>query len=119
MRARSSTRIACGRCTRRCAPPPWTLAGFRMWRADGADRLRRLTAVAWLAAALCAAPATAQRLTPPSWLALDTSADVDRAVDANGVSTGGAIFDAYVAARVVRGLEFVARPWTQRQANGE
>ena len=90
-----------------------------MWRADGEGRGRRLTAVAWLAAVLWAAPATAQRLSPPAWLALDTSANVDRTVDANGASTGGAIFDAYVAARVVRGVELVARPWTQRQANGE
>ena len=90
-----------------------------MWRADQSPRFRLLTATLWLAAVLSASPASAQRLTPPAWLALDTSADVDRAVDTNGVSTGGAIFDAYVAARVVRGLEVVARPWTQRQANGE
>jgi hypothetical protein len=90
-----------------------------MWRADRAGRLRPPTVLACLAVVLWAAPVTAQRLTPPAWLALDTSADVDRAVDANGTSTGGAIFDAYVAARVARGLELVARPWTQRQPNGE
>jgi len=74
---------------------------------------------AWLVAALWAAPAAAQRVTAPAWLTLDTSADVDRAVDASGATTGGAIFDAYVAARLAPGLEVAARPWTQRQANGE
>jgi hypothetical protein len=68
---------------------------------------------------MSAAPAAAQRLTPPSWLSLDTSADVDRSVDEYGVSANGAVLDAYVAARVVKGLEIVARPWAQRQANGD
>jgi hypothetical protein len=89
------------------------------WRVDRA-RVRR-----WLAGWLCvcaglsASPAAAQRLTAPSWLTLDTSADVDRSVDQYGVSASGAIFDAYVAARVVNGLEIVTRPWAQRQANGD
>lgn len=90
-----------------------------MWRADAARRGRALAASAWLLVLACAAPAAAQRLTAPSWLTLDTSADVDRAVDESGTTTSGAIFDAYIAARVARGLEIVARPWTQRQANGD
>jgi hypothetical protein len=63
--------------------------------------------------------AEAQRLAAPSWLTLDTAADVDRAVDADGATTGGAIFDAYVAARLTGGFELVARPWMQRQADGD
>jgi hypothetical protein len=90
-----------------------------MWRADAPRRGRALAASAWLLVLACAAPAAAQRLAAPSWLTLDTSADVDRAVDESGTTTSGAIFDAYIAARVARGLEIVARPWTQRQANGE
>ncbi len=89
-----------------------------MWRVDRGPH-GRAVAAAWLLVLACAAPAGAQRLAAPSWLTLDTSADVDRAVDANGVTTGGAIFDAYIAARVGRGLEIAARPWTQRQASGE
>ncbi len=76
-------------------------------------------AAAALAALLWAGPAAAQRLPTPSWLTVDTSADVDRAVDANGATATGAILDAYVAARLAPGLEIAARPWTQRQANGE
>ena len=68
---------------------------------------------------LWASPAAAQRLAAPEWLTLDTSADVDRAIDANGATATGAIFDAYISARLGRGLEIVARPWTQRQASGE
>ena len=90
-----------------------------MWRADRASSLWGGAALACVLALLWPSPAAAQRLTAPSWLTLDTSADVDRAIDANGATATGAIFDAYVAARLVRGLEFVARPWTQRQANGE
>jgi hypothetical protein len=89
-----------------------------MWRADGARAGVALVCSLWLTMA-CAAPAAAQRLMAPSWLTLDTSADVDRAVDTNGATATGAIFDAYIAARVAPGLELVARPWTQRQASGE
>jgi hypothetical protein len=89
-----------------------------MWRADG-TRARVALACSLCIAVACAAPAAAQRLTAPSWLTLDTSADVDRAIDANGATATGAIFDAYIAARVAPGLELVARPWTQRQASGE
>jgi hypothetical protein len=88
-----------------------------MWRAD--RRGRRAAAALGLVAALSAAPARAQGLRAPAWLTLDTSADVDRSVDASGATTGGAIFDAYIAARVAPGLEIAARPWTQRQASGE
>jgi hypothetical protein len=90
-----------------------------MWRVDPRLRGRAAAAAAWLLVLACAAPAAAQRITTPSWLTLDTAADVNRSVDASGATTGGAIFDAYIAARVGRGLEIVARPWTQRQANGE
>ena len=90
-----------------------------MWRADRTRVRRAIAAAAGLAAVLSASPAAAQRLATPSWLTLDTSADVDRAVDASGATTTGAIFDAYIAARVAPGLELVARPWTQRQASGE
>jgi hypothetical protein len=88
-----------------------------MWRADRAAIHRGLV-VLWLLA-LAVSPAAAQRITPPSWLTLDTSADVDRSIDANGATTTGAIFDAYIAARLSRGFEIVTRPWTQRQASGE
>jgi hypothetical protein len=90
-----------------------------MWRADRGPRGPAIAAAAWLLVLAWVAPAGAQPLTVPSWLTLDTSADVDRAVDASGATTGGAIFDAYIAARVGRGLEIAARPWTQRQASGE
>jgi hypothetical protein len=91
-----------------------------MWRADHVTRRRRaILAAVWMAATLLAAPATAQRLPAPSWLTLDTSVDVDRAIDASGTTTTGAILDAYIAARIAPGLELVTRPWTQRQANGE
>ena len=91
-----------------------------MWRADRVGGARHLPTLALgLAALLWPGPSFAQRLTAPAWLTLDTSADVDRAVDASGATTGGAILDAYVAARVAPGLEIVTRPWAQRQANGE
>jgi hypothetical protein len=90
-----------------------------MWRADRASSLRLPAMLLGLVATLWAAPAAAQRVAAPSWLTLDTSADVDRAVDANGATTGGAIFDAYVAARVAPGLEIVTRPWVQRQVSGD
>ena len=90
-----------------------------MWQADRVRPRARHTAAACLATLLWAGPSAAQRVTAPPWLTLDTSADVDRAVDANGATTGGAIFDAYIAARIAPGLEIAARPWTQRQANGE
>jgi hypothetical protein len=67
---------------------------------------------------LCTA-ATAQSASAPSWLTLDTSADVDRSVDENGETTSGAVLDAYVAARVAPGVELVTRPWVQRLASGE
>ena len=72
-----------------------------------------------LAALLWARPSDAQRIKPPDWLTLDTSVDVDRVIDASGATTGGAILDAYIAARVARGFEIVARPWAQRQVGGE
>jgi len=91
-----------------------------MWRAERVAGVPCLPAlVVGLAAMLWAGPSFAQRLTAPAWLTLDTSADVDRAVDASGATTGGAILDAYVGARVAPGLEIVTRPWAQRQANGE
>jgi hypothetical protein len=89
-----------------------------MWQADPM-RVFRATVALGFASVLWAAPASAQRLSAPSWLTLDTSANVDRAVDANGATTNGAIFDAYVAARLAPGLEIAARPWVQRQASGE
>ena len=88
-----------------------------MWRAD--RRSRRTIAAVCLLAALWTSPAAAQRLAAPQWLTVDTSADVDRAFDADGATATGAIFDAYISARLGRGLEIVARPWTQRQANGD
>ena len=90
-----------------------------MWRADRLRGIRVPAVALGIVTCLCTAPASAQRLSPPEWLALDTSADVDRSVDASGATTGGAILDAYVAARVAPGLELVTRPWAQRQANGE
>ena len=90
-----------------------------MWQADRVRLRARHAAAACLATLLWAGPAAAQRITAPPWLTLDTSADVDRAVDESGATTGGAIFDAYIAARIAPGLEIAARPWTQRQANGE
>jgi len=89
-----------------------------MWRADRAW-IGRAAAVLGLLAAVSPRPAAAQHVTAPSWLTLDTSADVDRAIDDNGTSATGAILDAYVAARIAPGLEIAARPWAQRQANGE
>ena len=90
-----------------------------MWQADAVRTRDRHIVAACLALLLWVRPAAAQRIAAPSWLTLDTSADVDRAVDASGATTGAAIFDAYIAARVAPGLEIAARPWTQRQANGE
>jgi hypothetical protein len=89
-----------------------------MWQADRMRAIRTTAALA-LAILVSATPARAQRVTAPSWLTLDTSAGVDRAVDAGGATTTGAIFDAYVAARLAPGLEIAARPWVQRQASGE
>jgi hypothetical protein len=83
---------------------------------------RREHRLAWLATVCLlavATPARAQGPSAPSWLTLETSADVDRAIDETGTSTGGAIFDAYISVRLARGLEIVTRPWAQRQANGE
>jgi hypothetical protein len=88
------------------------------WRADRRSGVRAALATSLLAM-LWAAPAQGQRLQAPSWLTLDTSADVNRSVDASGTTTGGAIFDAYIAVRLAPGLEIAARPWTQRQASGE
>jgi len=90
-----------------------------MWQADRVrTRTRHLIAVG-LVLFSYGRPAAAQRLTAPQWLTIDTSADVDRAVDESGATSGGAIFDAYIAARIAPGLEIAARPWTQRQTNGE
>jgi hypothetical protein len=89
-----------------------------MWQADPM-RAFRATVALGLASLVWTTPVLAQRGTAPSWLTLDTSADVDRAVDASGATTSGAIFDAYVAARLAPGLEIAARPWVQRQASGE
>jgi hypothetical protein len=88
-----------------------------MWRADRPSR--RTVAALCVVAALWASPAAAQRLAAPDWLTVDTSADVDRTIDGSGATATGAIFDAYISARLGRGLEIVARPWTQRQATGE
>lgn len=80
---------------------------------------RSLAAAACIAVLLGAAPVAAQRLAAPSWLTLDTSVDVDRSIDANGATATGAILDAFIGVRLAPGLEFVARPWTQRQASGD
>jgi len=82
--------------------------------------VRRASAVGFLlCATLLGAPAAAQSVSAPTWLTLDTSADVDRSVDETGAATSGAILDAYVAARVAPGVEIAARPWVQRLASGE
>jgi hypothetical protein len=88
------------------------------WRADGA-RARTFIAALVIALSTTAVAAQAQTLAAPDWLALDTSADVDRAVDQYGATATGAVLDAYVSARIGKGLELAARPWTQRQANGD
>jgi len=75
-------------------------------------------APATLLLVLAATPAVAQS-SVPSWLTLETVADVDRAVDDRGATTTGAIFDAFVSARVGNGFELIARPWVQRLATGE
>lgn len=84
----------------------------------GAPRWRA-GALLCVLATLWPCAAAAQRLAAPAWLTLDTSADVDRAVETGGTATTGAILDAYVAARVAPRFEIVARPWAQRLPSGE
>lgn len=73
-----------------------------------------LAAVLISASVLAAADACLAQESRPSTLAIESVAAIDRVVDENGNFTTGIIVDAFVSAQLGRGLELVARPWTQR-----
>jgi hypothetical protein len=67
---------------------------------------------------LTATPAQAQ-LTRPSVFAIDTTASVDEAVDANGNFATGVIVDGVVSADLGGGVQAIVRPFLQRLTSGE
>jgi len=55
----------------------------------------------------------------PAWLSVDSVAAVDRTSDANATAQTGVILDAFVSARIGRGVEVYTRPFVQRLGSGE
>ena len=73
----------------------------------------------WIVMLLTAAPAAAQRA-QPSVLSIDSAADVDVTVDADGNQVTGVFLDSLVVADFARNIQAMVRPQVQRlAASGE
>ncbi len=77
-----------------------------------------MAGVACAIAGVMSAPPCLGQETRASTFAVDSASSIDRVVDEAGNATTGVIIDAFVSARIGP-LDVVARPWTQRLANGE
>jgi hypothetical protein len=71
-----------------------------------------------LTMALLGASSAAAQQAHTAPMAIDTNAEVDMAVDADGHHTTAAIFDAVISAGLGRHFEAIVRPFVQRQTSG-